>query len=495
MRLSEYAQRDALGLAELVRSREVSPLELVETAIGAIERLNPTLNFVSHELYERARAAARDLDGSAPFAGVPFLLKDVGAKLAGAPYEAGSRLMRGYVASIDSNLTRRFIDAGLNIVAKSTTPEFGAQIHTEPMLTGTTRNPWNLNRTPGGSSGGAAAAVAAGVVPIAHANDGLGSIRIPASNTGLFGLKPTRQRTPCGPDMGELSGGRGVEFIVSRSVRDSAALLDLVHGADVGAPHWAPPPERPYLDEIAARPSPLKIAMMTTTFSGASVNRECEAAVRETAALCEELGHTVVEAAPAIDWAGYFWAIRVAGGASLSAGLRSAAEGLGKTISPDNVEPLTWLTYLEAKELLAIDYLRALEVYGRVQREMGAFFVDYDILLTPVLSQPPAPIGWLGAPGDELDVYWDKFAGDGYSPFTGVFNVTGQPAASIPLHVSSEGLPIGTQIVGRFGGEGTIFQLAAQLEAARPWAARRPPVHLLNPEAPARSAGAAPELN
>jgi amidase len=478
--LQDYARYDALGLAGLVRAREVSPLELVESAIDAIERLNPALNFVCHRLYDRARAQARRTDLSAPFAGVPFLLKDLGAQLAGAPYEGGSRLMQGHVSRIDTNLTRRFLDAGLNIVAKSTTPEFGAQINTESLLTGPTRNPWNLERTPGGSSGGSAAAVAAGVVPVAHANDGLGSIRIPASNTGLFGLKPTRQRTPVGPEMGELSGGRGVEFVVSRSVRDSAALLDAVHGADVGAPHWAPPPARPYVEELSVKPAPLKIALMTATFSGAAVDPECVHAVRDTAALCEALGHTVVEAAPAIDWSGYLRAVRVAGGASLSAGLRSVGEALGRPLSPETLEPLTWLSYLEAKDLLALDYFRALDVYAALQRAMGGFFVDYDILVTPMLARPPAPIGWLGAPSDDLDAFWEKFAGDAYSPFAGVFNVTGHPAASIPLHLDRHGLPIGTQIVGRFGDEGAILRLAAQLEHARPWAERRPAVHLLN---------------
>jgi amidase len=476
--IHDYWRYDGLALAELVRKREVTPLELLASARAAIARLNPQLNAVCHDLADRAREAIEQCSTDAPFAGVPFLLKDIGAQMKGTPCECGSRLMQGYVSSYDSTLTERFHRAGLITLGKTTTPEFGAQINTEPLLTGITRNPWNPGVTPGGSSGGAAAAVAAGIVPLAHANDGLGSIRIPAANCGLFGLKPTRQRTPAGPVQAEISGGRGVEFVVSRSVRDSAALLDAVHGMDVGAPHCAPAPRRPYVDELTTEGRPLRIALMDRTFTGAAVHAECAKAAQALARTCADLGHMVEEATPLIDWAQYMWAIRTAGSASFAAGLAGAARALGRTPSEDNLEPLTWLSYLEGRTLRAEEYFGALEVFASLQRTLGAFFQRYDILITPMLSQPPADIGWLGAPGSDLDRFWQKFGGDEYSPFAGVFNVTGQPAASIPCHETSDGRPIGTQIVAQFGEEGVIFRLAAQLERARPWRERIAGIHV-----------------
>lgn len=478
--IGDYWKYDGLALAELVRRGEVTSVELAESAIAAMARLNPSLNVQCHDLSDYARAIAKRIHSDAPFAGVPFLLKDLGAQLRGTPYECGSRLMQGHVSTYDAHLTERFLRAGLVTIGKSTTPEFGAQITTEPTLTGVTRNPWNLEVTPGGSSGGAAAAVAAGIVPVAHANDGLGSIRIPAANCGLFGLKPTRQRTPAGPVAAEISGGRGVEFIVSRTVRDSAALLDAVHGTDVGAPHCAPPPPRPYLQELSVKPTPLKIAFMDRTFTGALVHPSCAQAARSLAELCVQLGHMVEEAAPSIDWGSYMHAIRTAGSASFAAGLAAAGRAMQRTPSEDNLEPLTWLSYLEGKLLTAEHYFGALETFATLQRGIGRFFERYDILITPMLSQPPADISWLGAPGNDLDVFWEKFAGDAYSPFAGIFNLTGQPAASIPCHETEDKRPIGTQIVARFGDEGTILRLAAQIEAGRPWLDRRPAIHVSN---------------
>lgn len=478
MKLHEYSELDGTALAALVQAKEITTQELFELALTAIERINPRLNFVSHDLAAHAQQAVEQGLPAGPFEGVPFLLKDLGAQLAGTPFNAGSRLLAGNVSKKDTNLMTRFKAAGLNTVAKTTTPEFGAQITTESLLTGVTRNPWSLLHTPGGSSGGSAAAVAAGVVPFAHANDGLGSIRIPAANCGIFGLKPTRQRTPAGPDLAEISAGRGVEFVVSRTVRDSARLLDCVQGPDVGAPHWAPPPAEPYAEAIARPPQRLRIAFMETTFTGARVADECRDAVQAAARLCHELGHIVVERGPDIDFEAYRWAIRLAGSASMGAGLQGAAAAVGREVSKGLLEPLTWLSYLEGRSTLAADYFRATDVYARLQRAMGRFFVNTDVLLTPMLAMPPAEIGWLGAPANDLDRFWDRFAGDAYSPFAGVFNVTGHPAASLPLHWCERGLPIGVQFVGRFGDEGTLLQLAAQLEQARPWAARKPPVHL-----------------
>lgn len=478
--IKDYWKYDGVALAELIRNGELTPGEVLESAIETTAKVNPILNFACHDLSQSARATAKGPLPNGPFKGVPFALKDIGAQMKGTPYEAGSMLMKGYVSTHDSNLTKRFHDAGLITFIKTTTPEFGAQITCEAKIYGITRNPWHTGHTPGGSSGGSSAAVAAGVLPFAHANDGLGSIRIPAANCGLFGLKVTRQRTPAGPHAAEISGGRGVEFIVSRTVRDSAVLLDAVHGADVGAPHWAPPPVRPYAEELTAKPRKLRIALLDKTFSGKPVHADCAHAVRDTAKLCADLGHHVEEAAPNIDWERYVWAIRLAGSASMTAGVLSAGEMMGRTPSPENLEMLTWLAVEEGKSCLASAYFKATDVYARIQRQLGAFFVDYDILLTPMLSQPPAAIGWLGDPEDDLDIFWDKFSSDSYSPFAGVFNVSGQPAASIPLHTNKEGLPIGTQLVGRFGDEGSIIALSAQLEQARPWIDRLPPVHVKN---------------
>jgi amidase len=477
---TDYWKHDALGLAALVRRGEWSAEQVVEAAIAACERLNPTLNVACHRLYDQARAAARRPLLDQAFAGVPFLLKDIGAQMEGTPYECGSRLMRGHVSRYDTNLTQRFTAAGLITIAKSTTPEFGAQITTEPLLTGVTRNPWNLDVTPGGSSGGSAAAVAAGIVPVAHANDGLGSIRIPAANCGVFGLKPTRQRTPTGPKAGEVSTGRAVEFVVSRTVRDSAALLDAVHGADVGAPYWAPPPRRPYMQELTAAPGSLRIAFTTRTFSGAQVHPACAEAVRTLVSACERMGHAVEEAAPRFDWPTYMRTIRTVAMASFAAGLESAGSAVGRVPGEDNVEPLTWLCYLEGKRLSAADYFHALDEVALLQRTIGAFFERYDVLVTPMLSQPPADIGWLGTPDGDLDVFWEKFSGDSYSPFAGVFNLTGHPAASVPTAETPDLRPIGTHIVGRFGEEGTLFRLAGQLERLLRWHERVPRIHVSN---------------
>lgn len=482
--IRDYWQYDGLAQAELVRSGQVTALELVESAIEASVRLNPALNAICHDLTERARAMARRVPTDAPFGGVPFLLKDVGAQMKGVPYECGSRLMQGYVSSYSANLTERFERAGLITIGKTTTPEFGAQITTEATLTGITRNPWNDNATPGGSSGGAAAAVAAGIVALAHANDGLGSIRIPAANCGLFGLKPTRQRTPAGPVAAEISGGRGVEFIVSRSVRDSAALLDAVHGMDMGAPHAAPPPHRPYMEELAGPPRPLRIAFMERTFTGKRVHADCARSVRLLASTCADLGHVMEEASPEIDWDAYSRAIRTAGSASFAAGLDAAARAVGRVPSESNLEPLTWLSYLEGRKLSAVEYLAALDTFATLQRVMGRFFARYDALITPMLTQPPANIGWLGTPADDLGVFWEKFAGDVYSPFAGIFNVTGQPAASIPCLLTADSRPVGVQIVARFGDEATLFNLAAQIEEARPWRTPLPALHVSQPTAP-----------
>ena len=477
MQPAEYADQDGVGLARLIASGEVSARDVLGTALACCRAVDAELNIVAHDLSDFAAAAVRRGIGEGPFAGVPFMTKDLSLDMAGVPSEGGSRLLAGYVAERDHNLMTRFARAGLVTIARSATAEFGASLATETALNGVTRNPWNRDHTPGGSSGGSAAAVAAGVVPVAHANDGIGSIRIPASNCGLFGLKLTRQRTPSGPDFGETIGGRGSEFIVSRSVRDAAQMLDCVHGADIGAPCWAPPPARPYGDELRGVGRPLRIALMTRSFSGAAIHADCDAAVRDAAAACAALGHHVEEAAPDFDWDAYRWAIRTEALANFAAGMDHFAARTQRRLA-DTLEPLNLLAVEEGRRTSVGDYLKSVAIYGATQRAMGGFFESFDLLLTPTLAQPPAAIGALGADPADFETYWQEFAGDLYSPFTGVFNVTGHPAASIPLFTNAAGLPIGSQFVGRFGDEGTILALAADLERARPWRSRRPPIHV-----------------
>ncbi len=480
MTFEEYARCDGVALAALVASRQVTPLELVELAATAAATVHDELNIIAHDLTDMARDAARNPVPRGAMFGVPFLLKDLALEMKGTPYEAGCRLLKGNASTIDTNLMTRFREAGLITIGKTTCAEFGAQITTETALNGVTRNPWNRDHTPGGSSGGSAAAVAAGVVPVAHANDGIGSIRIPASNCGLFGLKPNRHRTPIGPVMGDAPGSRGVEFVVSRSVRDSAVLLDSVHGADSGAQAWAPPPARRYVDELERPRIGLRVAVQTHSFSGAAVHPDCAEAVRATASVCEMLGHHVEDDAPKIDFAAFRRAIRDESNANSLAGLALAAEAMGRPIDATTLEPFTLAIYAEGKCTSGEDVARAMLNHGTVQRQMGAFFERYDILLLPVLAEPPAPIGWLGRSPDDYEAFWDRFCGDAYSPFAGVFNVTGHPAASLPLHVNADGLPIGTMVVSRFGDEGTLFNLAAQLEQAMPWHHRVPAVHVSN---------------
>ncbi len=477
MNVAEYAAMDATALAEAIRTRQASPAEVLEAASAALDRVNHKLNFVAHDLREQARAAAASCQPDGVFAGVPFLLKDLALEMAGTPYGAGCRLLDGYVSPADSNLMTRFRDAGMIVLAKSSCAEFGAQLVTETRVGGVTRNPWNPSYTPGGSSGGSAAAVAAGVVPFAHANDGIGSIRIPASNCHLFGLKPNRQRLPLGPFIGDAPGSRGVEFVLTRSVRDAAAMLDAVHGPDVGAPGWAPPPERPYRDELS-RPRPrLRIAFTTRSFSRAEVAPVCAEAVLTTARVCAELGHEVEEAAPTFDFATFRRAIRDESNAHSAAGLVMLSQALDRPLDETTLEPFTLQIYREGMRTPGDAVGRAAFVYGAVQRAIGAFFERYDLLLTPTLSRPPAEIGWMGRDPEDYEGFWDRFCGDAYSPFAGVFNVTGQPAASVPAIFDPEGLPIGTQIVGRFGADGTVINIAAQIEAASPWAGARPPIH------------------
>ncbi len=491
MKYDEYRQHDALGLAELVRSGKVTPRELLEVALARIDEVNPRIHAVIHRLDDSARAAAAGPSAAGPFAGVPFLVKDLDGTLGGAPYNAGTRALRGYVAPHDSELFARFRRAGVVFAGKTNTPEFGILGVTEPELHGATHNPWNLAHTPGGSSGGSAAAVAAGIVPMAHGGDGGGSIRIPASACGLFGLKPTRGRMPLGPDVGEGWNGFVVPHVLSRSVRDSAAMLDATHGADVGAPYVAPPPRGLFLDEVGRDPGKLRIAFTHRPLLAEHTHPECSRALDDAIALLTSLGHTVSEDAPRLDVS----AVRLAYLTVVAAGTAEAVletrEATGREPDPAMFEPATWFLRQVASALTAADLERARTIIARATREVGRFFERYDVLVTPTLAFPPVRVGELAlkpaerialgilrrapvrpvllkALHDLADKALEK------TPNTMLFNMTGQPAMSVPLYWGASDLPIGIQFAGHFGDEAALLRLASQLEKARPWAQRRP---------------------
>jgi len=469
-----YESYDALGLAELVRRGEVRPGELLEAAIERAERLNPKINAVVIPLYDEARREIASGAPEGPLGGVPFLLKDLYAYYAGVRITHGSQMFSDFVPDHDSELVARYRRAGLVIFGRSASPEFGLVTSTESKLFGATRNPWNLERIAGGSSGGAAAAVAAGIVPAAHASDGGGSIRIPASCCGLFGLKPTRARTPSGPDAGEGWSGMSTAHVVTRSVRDSAALLDASQGADLGAPYWAPPPERPYMEEVSTAPGRLRIALQTRAFNGVETHPDCIAAAEDAAKLCAGLGHDVEPAELSIDIEGFARASQVIIAANLRATLLDRAAELGRELSPEDVEPMTHVMASVVKDVEAADYARAIRTIHGLGRQVAHFLERYDVLLTPTLATPPFEIGRLSLSASDLPVFMESLLGT--IGFTQLFNATGNPGASIPLYWNEAGLPIGVQLVGRFGDEATLLRLAAQLEQERPWWERRPPL-------------------
>jgi Asp-tRNA(Asn)/Glu-tRNA(Gln) amidotransferase A subunit family amidase len=467
-----FDRHDGLGLAELVRRRDVSAKELLDAAIARVEKHNPKLNAVVTRMYDLARAAIGAGLPSGPFTGVPYLLKDLGVLYTGVVTSAGSRAFADAVADHDSELTARLKRAGLVIFGKTNTPELGISPSTEPRLFGPTRNPWNLGYSAGGSSGGAAAAVASGMLPMAHATDGGGSIRIPASCCGLFGLKPTRARNPMGPDVGEGWSGASVGHAVTRSVRDSAALLDATSGPDVGDPYWAPPPAGPFLAEIGRDPGRLRVALATTPWNGRRVDAECAEAARAAARLCERLGHHVEEARPEIDVDALSQAQLVIVSANVRNVLDLRGAARGRAVTPEDVERITWLRAQEALTYTAADYARAILVVHRTGRAVARFFTRHDILVTPTMAHTPFPLGVLDL--DTEDVAGFVEARLRSTAFTSLFNSSGNPAMSVPLAGSREGLPIGVQFVAPFGDEARLFRLGAQLEAAQPWADRRP---------------------
>jgi amidase len=472
MGFADYDRYDGLGLAGLVRGGEVKAEEMLEAAIERVDALNPALNAVVTRLYDQARAALAAGLPAGPFTGVPYALKDLGALYTGAVTSYGSRLFAGAVADHDSEYTVRLKRAGLVILAKTNTPEMGLAPSTEPRLFGPTRNPWNRAHSAGGSSGGSAAAVAGGMLPMAHATDGGGSIRIPASCCGLFGLKPTRARNPMGPDAGEGWGGASVGHAVTRSVRDSAALLDVTAGPDVGDPYWAPPPAGPFLDEVGRPPGRLRIALATASWNGALVDPECAAAATDAARLCESLGHHVEEARPDYNHEALAQATRIIIGANVRAALDVGAKARGRAVEAGDVERVTWEFAALGASHTAADYARSIGVVHRTGRAVARFFTRHDIVLSPTMCRPPFPLGVLDMSSADADAYLAAVLAS--IGFTSLFNSSGNPAMSVPLAWSRSGLPIGIQFAAPFGGEALLFRLAGQLEAARPWAARRP---------------------
>jgi amidase len=470
---NELSTLDATAQAELVRKKEVKPIELIEAAISRIEKVNPRINAVVTKMYDQARAEANTALSDAPFAGVPFLLKDLLAAYKGVPMSSGSKYLKDFKPNYDSELVTRYKRAGLIVVGKTNTPEFGILPTTEPELFGATRNPWNTNRTPGGSSGGSAAAVAAGIVPMAHANDGGGSIRIPASCCGVFGLKPTRARNPLGPNFGDIFSGLVAEHVVSRTVRDSAALLDATSGPALGDPYCAPEPARPFAKEIGASTGKLRIAFSTKAPLGTPIHADCVSAVEDAAKLLADLGHEVVNAVPAINGEMLWKSFLAIWAAGVTWTIQSVRDAAGRMPAEAELEPITVAFNERGKGVAASEYLLAVQHFQILARQIAAFMENYDVLLTPTLGSPPLPLGSF-APTAE-DAVGMGVAAE-FVPFTPICNATGQPAMSMPLYWNAEGLPVGTHFMGRYGDEATLYRLAAQLEQARPWANRRPPV-------------------
>ena len=470
---------DATDQARLVASNEVSSLELTEAAIERIERINPHVNAVNIAWFDHARELATRVDATSPsgtFAGVPFLLKDLHTFYAGQHISNGNKALKAarFVPTFNTTLVDRFVAANLVLLGRTASPEFGSVAVTEPEAWGATRNPWNLNYTPGGSSGGAAAAVASGMVPVAHASDGGGSIRIPASCTGLVGLKVSQGRITVGPT--RLETNVGVELCVSRSVRDTAALLDAVHGPGIGDSVVAPPPLRPYADEVGAPTGSLRIGFVTTKFTGEAIHPDCVVAVEHTARLLESLGHHVSPGFPAgLDDPRAALRFSALWSTNMAMSREGLAGMLGREVTRDDIELVNWTMAEYASGLSAVDYARATNTVGAFRRTVEQWWADgWDILLTPTVAAPPLLVGT--AVNDLAEPMRPSRVSGEWISFTAQFNTTGQPAINVPMHWNEAGLPIGVQLVASYGREDLLIRLASQLEAAQPWAHRHPPV-------------------
>jgi amidase/6-aminohexanoate-cyclic-dimer hydrolase len=472
MAFKEYGSYDGIGLADLVRTKQVSANELLDEAIVRTARVDPQINAVVVKHYDDAKRQIDKGLADGPFTGVPFLLKDL-ENLEGTRTTFGASVYKDNVADHSGTLAQRFLDAGLTIFGKTSSPEFGLMPTTESRLFGPTRNPWNLAHSSGGSSGGAAAAVAARILPVAHASDGGGSIRIPASASGVFGLKPTRARTPLGPDRGEGWGGFSCGHVVSISVRDSAAMLDAIHGPEPSSPYVAPQPQRPFLEEAGRDPGRLRIAFTDKSPYGDAIDPEIAAATREIAALLAGLGHHVEERAPALaaDPAVVMSTI-VAANTALT--VRLAEQRFGRAMTSDDFEILTLTSARNAQKATATDYVAAQLGAFQISRALATFFESCDVLLCPTLCSPPLRIGELNSMSEDLSHIAPILRR--YMPATAMFNMSGQPAMSVPLAWNAAGLPLGMMFSARFGDEATLFRLAAQLEQTRPWKGKLPPV-------------------
>jgi len=476
MTMSDFSVYDGLGLAELVANQDVTALELVDAAIERIERHNPKLNGVVFKAFDQARREASHEIPDGPFKGVPFLLKDIQGDREGWPTTMGTRYLQGIPALQNSTLVNRYLAAGVLPLGKTNVPELGSMPVTESVAYGPARNPWNTDYTPGGSSGGSAAMVAAGCVPFAHANDGGGSIRIPAASCGLVGLKPTRGRNPKGPLLGDVMNGLVEEHVVSRTVRDTAAMLDCTAGAEPGDPYAAPPQPDSYLKECQSDPGSLRIGLFTTNFrSGEKVHPDNAFAAEDTARQLEELGHHVSEVDLSfIDYDMFSQAFTAIWAASATSTLDTFSFLTGKELRQQDFEPMTWGLYEAGKAVTGGQLLQCVTLLQITGRGFGGYFQNYDILLTPTLGQPLAKVGQFHT--NEIDIETAFAPLLDYLPFTPLFNATGNPSISLPLHWSDDGLPVGVMFTADLGREDTLLRLAGQLEQARPWADKRPPV-------------------
>lgn len=456
---------DAIGVAAAIRAGEVSAREVVERCIARLDERNPALNAVVNRCDEAALDAVRSGAPHGPLGGVPFVVKDLGPTVAGLPSTGGSRLFADVVASTDSELVTRYRRAGLVILGTTNTPELGKNASTEPLLFGPTHNPHKLSHSAGGSSGGTAAAVAGGIVPLGHGNDGGGSIRIPAAACGLVGLKPSRGRITAAPKRTLLSYPLGINHVLTRSVRDSALLLDLTAGPAVGDPFVIGGPASPWYEECGLAPGRCRIAVDLVTPGGIAAHPDCAAVVEDVAALLAELGHDVDGGRPDYPTDALSNAMTTFMGTSLAMDVDDRLQQLGRELHDDDLEPLTRMIYEQAKGVRGVDVVRAHVNLERAAQQIGAFFVDHDLLLTPTLARPVPPLGLL----DTTDVVAIRDHAAIYSAMTSPFNVTGQPAISLPLGVDRDGLPVGVQLVAAFGREDLLLRVAAQLESARPW--------------------------
>jgi Asp-tRNA(Asn)/Glu-tRNA(Gln) amidotransferase A subunit family amidase len=470
---AEYRSHDAVGLAQLVRRGEASPSELLELAIARAEAVNPKVQALILEHFDLARREARSKLPEGPLRGVPYLLKDLAVAMRGTLTTEGSRLFRKARHDEDNTLVERYRAAGLVIFGKTHSPEFGSSPSSESALHGATHNPWDLTRSAGGSSGGAAAAVAAGIVPAAHASDGGGSIRIPASACGLFGLKPTRGRVPMGPTLYEGWGGLSAQHAVTRSVRDSAALLDATQGREVGDAYATAARERPYLEEIERDPGRLRIAWMKQPAIPVPVDEDCSAAAEHAANLCASLGHEVVPAQPTLDVEALWNAFGLTTSVGIALKVARREAELGRAAGPDDLEPINLRNVRSGRAASGIEHARARDTLHAASRALGRFMQEYDVILSPTMASVPPKLGTLG-----LSQPYERFvaAASAASAFTSLFNMTGQPAMSVPLHWTASGVPVGAMFAGRFGDEATLFRLAAQLETQQPWFERVPAI-------------------